>query len=181
MHTLSSSNGETNIYEEAGRRDDVTSSLTATNGTIRNLDNPLYNDINTSSTRTQHDYESIDTLESNIHQNLEPERNFVNPIYGDDTLESNIDENRESERNFVNPIYGDDSVGGSTEMTSSQRQKERSTQYDQLGHIYYTLENEEDRKERYAMTTQLQAEGEGDGGKGEQNEKKADHSYEDVQ
>ena len=155
--TLSSSNSETNIYEETGIREDRNRSLTETNETIRILDNVLYVDNNTSSTRTQHDYESIDTLESNIHENREPERNFVNPI------------------------YGDDSVNGSTVTTSSQRQQERSTQYDQLGHIYYTLENEQDREERYALRAQLQVQGEGDGTKREQSHKRADHSYEDVQ
>ena len=110
-------------------------------------------------------------------------RNLHNPVYtGDSTTSSrpshdyesmdtvHSSRNEEPERKFKNPIYGDESVVRS-----------RSVQYDQLGNIYHTLENEEDRAHRYAEATQLTAfdPREGDNCLREEQEKPV-HRYEDV-
>ena len=155
-----SAGDDVHIYDVATTTAGVKNNTSATPGeyqTIKNFINPLYADNDTIVAAAVHEYDSPDSAQPN---------------------DSCTADQEEEERNVVNPIYSDKVhyVTVPSQATVAE--------YDKIGNVYHTLENEQDRAERYILIARaLSTESEsasGDSDSNKERSKEPPHSYEDV-
>ena len=167
------------VYAEAN---DVKDHNTETGNyeTVKEFKNPIYGDDDDDDdedkvvSELQHEYETADEVRSKSKT--------------DHQFHSDSDQDEELERKFENPIYGDDLYDGIENLTVAVPLPQASggtVDYDQIGHIYHTLESEQEREQRYARTSVSEAASMETGGVNDSvnggERKKPKHNYEDVQ